>query len=211
MREKLHSLYIKKKDKIEERLGEFKENGRASEKEIFAEMCFCILTPQSKAVYADKSIKKLKDSGILYTGGEEKIREKLTGVRFPNNKSSYIVRTRDEFTRNGKLNIKEVLNRDIPVFEIREELVNRVTGYGYKEASHFLRNTGRGKKVAILDRHILKELKQFEVIEKIPETISRRKYFEMEEDMKEFSSKISIPLDALDLLFWYKETGYFFK
>ncbi|MGM0441408.1 MAG: N-glycosylase/DNA lyase [Elusimicrobiota bacterium] len=211
MLKKLHNLYINKKDKIEERLEEFKENGRSSEKEIFAEMCFCILTPQSKAVYADKSIKKLKDSGILYAGGEDKIREKLTGVRFPNNKSSYIVRTRDEFTRNGKLNIKEVLNRDIPVFEIREELVKRVTGYGYKEASHFLRNTGRGKKVAILDRHILKELKQFEVIEKIPGTISRKKYFEIEEKMKDFSSKISIPLDALDLLFWYKETGYFFK
>ncbi len=209
--EKLVKLYRKKEGTVKKRLYRFRKNGLAGEKELFSQMSFCILTPQSKAIYADKSVKKLQKTGILYRGTEKEIRNCLTGVRFPNNKASYIARTRKEFTVAGNLNIKEVLNQETNIFKIREELVERVTGYGYKEASHFLRNTGHGKKIAILDRHILKELKQFKVIKDIPKTINRKKYFNIEKRMKKFSEQVKIPLDALDLLFWYKETGYFFK
>jgi len=38
-----------------------------------------------------------------------------------------------------------------------EWLVKNLTGLGYKEAGHFLRNIGSGK-IAILDRHILRNL-----------------------------------------------------
>lgn len=38
----------------------------------------------------------------------------------------------------------------------------------YKEASHFLRNVGFGEDVAILDRHILRNLERLAVIDEIP-------------------------------------------
>ncbi|MEM3584736.1 MAG: hypothetical protein QW193_05630, partial [Nitrososphaerales archaeon] len=80
-----------------------------------------------------------------------------------------------------------------------------------KEASHFLRNIGLGKDFAILDRHILKNLKEFNVIKDIPKSISKKVYLDIENKMREFSKQINIPMDELDLLFWSKETSFIFK
>ncbi len=41
--------------------------------------------------------------------------------------------------------------------------------------------------------------------------MSNKKYIEIEEKMKEFSKKITIPLDHLDLVLWYMEAGEVFK
>jgi N-glycosylase/DNA lyase len=49
------------------------------------------------------------------------------------------------------------------------------------------------------------------MIPKFPDTLSKKKYFEIERKMIEFSRKIKIPLAHLDLLLWYKETGEVFK
>ena len=89
--------------------------------------------------------------------------------------------------------------------------MKNVNGLGYKETSHFLRNIGLGKNFAILDRHILKNLKRYGVIKSIPKTLTRKKYLEIERKMKKFSEKIKIPLAELDLLFWSEETGEIFK
>ncbi len=47
----LISEYRTKKHKIKSRLKEFAALHKAGEEDIFSELCFCILTPQSKAVY----------------------------------------------------------------------------------------------------------------------------------------------------------------
>ncbi len=206
----IKEIYRKNKKEIERRFEEFRRTGCSSDKEIFAEMCFCIMTPQSKAVAAEAAVKKLKENSVLYTGSKEKIRQYLRGVRFPNNKASYIVRTRDAFTDCAKIRLKKFLEEK-DIYILRDRLVKSVTGYGLKEASHFLRNIGKGSEIAILDRHILKELAAHGVIKKIPESIDRKKYIEIEKKMKEFACRVEIPLDALDMVFWFSETGYFFK
>ena len=94
---------------------------------------------------------------------------------------------------------------------MREWLVNEVKGIGLKEAGHFLRNIGLCRDITILDRHILKNLKRFSVIEDIPASITPSKYFDIEKKMIRFSEKIGIPPDHLDLLFWYREAGKIFK
>jgi len=206
----LRKIYLQKRKQIEERLLEFKKTGEASERKIFAELCFCILTPQSRAVTADGAIKRLVKNKLLYFGSEKEIRKNLNGVRFPNNKALYIVEIRARFIDKGQIKVKEYLNEK-NIYKLREKLVKDVKGYGLKEASHFLRNTGRGKNIAILDRHILSELVKNKVIIKIPDRINKKKYIEIEGKMKDFAKDIKVPLDALDLLFWYQETGYFFK
>lgn len=207
---KLRALYLAKESQINKRLKEFEAVGRSSEERIFAEMSFCILTPQSKAVIADRCIEEMSRNSVLYRGSELQIRKYLKGVRFPNNKAAYIVKTRKEFSRNGKLRLREFL-RDEDSLILRDNFVKRVSGYGFKEASHFLRNIGLGSDIAILDRHIMKELLKFGVIDKVPENLSRKKYLIIEKRMREFSKKVGIPMDGLDLLFWYRATGYFFK
>lgn len=89
--------------------------------------------------------------------------------------------------------------------------MKNVKGMGYKEASHFLRNIGFADDLAILDRHILKNLKIFGIIEEIPKSLSKKKYLEIEEKMRNLANEVNIPLSHLDLLFWSKETGEIFK
>ncbi len=93
----------------------------------------------------------------------------------------------------------------------REYLVRNIKGMGYKEASHFLRNIGMGESLAILDRHILKSLEELGVINRIPKTLSPKRYKEIEERMKELSKKLRIPLSHLDLLLWSMKTKRIFK
>lgn len=207
----LISEYKRKKHKIKSRLKEFKNAGKYKDKEIFAELCFCLLTPQSKAVYCDKAIKELKKSNLLFAGNKRDIAKALRGLaRFHNKKGSYLVTARKTFTNEQKLDIKNRLSsRD--AFETREWLVKNIKGLGYKEASHFLRNIGLGKDIAILDVHILINLKRLRVLKKIPTSITGKNYISIENKMREFSKRVDIPLEELDLLFWSNETGFVFK
>ena len=49
------------------------------------------------------------------------------------------------------------------------------------------------------------------MISEVPKSITPKKYKEIEDKMREFSKKIKIPMDYLDLLFWSNETGEIFK
>ncbi len=88
--------------------------------------------------------------------------------------------------------------------------MQNVKGLGYKESSHFLRNIGY-KNLAILDRHILKNLKDLRVIRYIPKSLNKNKYLEIEDKFQNFSKRINISMDELDLLFWSIETGEVFR
>ena len=68
-----------------------------------------------------------------------------------------------------------------------------------------------GKNLAILDVHILKNLKKFRVIRKIPASMSKALYLDIEARMIRFSQRIKISLAELDLLFWSNQTGFIFK
>jgi len=84
-------------------------------------------------------------------------------------------------------------------------------GLGYKEASHFLRNIGLGEELAILDRHILKNLALLGVIEEVKSSPTKKAYLQIEKKMTKFSRQVGIPMGELDLLLWYKEAGEVFK
>jgi N-glycosylase/DNA lyase len=208
----LMRIYGFKREEILGRLQEFKELWeRGKEEEIFEELCFCILTPQSKARVCCNAIDRLKNTGLLFRGSDREIAKKINDVRFKNKKAAYLVKARKFFSRNGKVHIKSVLSQFKDSHECREWLVKNITGLGYKEASHFLRNIGFGKNIAILDRHVLRNLKNLQVIREFPESLGRAKYLDIEKRMAAFSERLHIPLSHLDLVLWYKETGEILK
>jgi N-glycosylase/DNA lyase len=65
--------------------------------------------------------------------------------------------------------------------------------------------------MAILDVHILRNLQKYGVIDKVPSSLTKKTYLDIEARMRKFSRKVRIPLEELDLLFWSKETGFVFK
>jgi N-glycosylase/DNA lyase len=178
--------------------------------ELFLELIFCILTPQSKAVLCWEAVKHI--SSLLSKRINSKdILEAIKHIRFYNNKTQYIIKAINFFTENNVLNVRSYLKSFDNIYHLREWLVNNIKGIGYKEASHFLRNIGIGLELAILDRHILNNLKIYNIIDVIPKHITKKLYLIIESKMQIFSKKINIPMCHLDMLLWCKYTGYIFK
>ena len=209
---KLRQSYFDVRDEIKRGLDGFKKLWQTGgDDEIFAELVFCMLTPQSKAKVCWRAVENLIRKGLLIKGSESEIAHELVGVRFNRKKAEYIVGARKQFMVDGKVSIKARIAQFDNPFDAREWLVHNIRGIGYKEASHFLRNIGRGEEFAILDRHILRSLKALDVIEEIPRTLSKSRYLEIEAKMRGFAEKIDIPMGELDLLLWYMGTGEVFK
>ena len=208
----IEKIYKEIKGDIKKRLEEFKNIWeKGSNKDIHLELSFCILTPQSKALNAWQAITNLKKDDLIYTGKAEELVEFLNIVRFKNNKAKYLVELREQMTKDGELITKDFFDSLPTVTEKRDWIVKNIKGMSYKEASHFLRNVGFGEDIAILDRHILKNLVKLEVIDELPKTLSPKLYLEIEEKMRNYSKFCKIDMDELDLVLWYKEAGEVFK
>lgn len=200
-----------KKD-IESRLDDFTaiwEKG--SDEDIFYELMFCLMTPQSRAELCWASVERIRKKNIAKIRRSEELLDDMAGVRFKFKKSEYILEARNKFFTEGDFLIKERIKSFDDVYGVREWLVKDIKGIGYKEAGHFLRNIGFGKEISILDRHILKNLKYHGVINLIPSSMTKKNYLKIEKMMFRFAEKIDIPPDHLDLLFWYREAGKIFK
>jgi N-glycosylase/DNA lyase len=203
----LKKLYKLKKKEIISRIKEFEKININNKEKIFSELCFCILTPQSKAKKCWDAIINLNKKNLLSKGTYNEIQDCLKGnVRFHKNKTVYIINAQKYISE-----IKNILNNSKDSCLLREYIVKNIKGLGYKEASHFLRNIGLGQNLAILDRHILKNLLKYKVISNIPKTLTKKNYLNIEKEMLSFSNKIDIPMEHLDLLFWSIQTGEVFK
>jgi N-glycosylase/DNA lyase len=207
----LQVLYQERKEAIQKRLAEFRQVMQWKDEEVFGELCFCLLTPQSSAKVCWAAVTALKQKTLLLKGQPAELEPYLRSVRFSDSKAKYIVEARNMFSNDGKIQLKSRISSFYNPFELREWLVDNVKGLGYKEASHFLRNIGLGEGFAILDRHILRNLNNLRVITEIPVTITKKRYLEIEEKLRRFATEIGIPMADLDLLFWSKETGWIFK
>jgi N-glycosylase/DNA lyase len=207
----IKNQYQLKGRKIRERLEEFKQVLSENDERIFAELAFCLCTPQSKATISWNAIESLIRNNLLLTGDVETIRPFLNAVRFCETKVKYIVDARNFFTENGKLNIKQKILSFKDPLKAREWLVENINGFGMKEASHFLRNIGYSFDLAILDVHVIKNLYEYGFINAIPKTLTKKLYLEIEQRMRSFARRIGIDLQELDLLLWSEETGIIFK
>lgn len=210
-REELLAKYARKRREIEARLEHFEAVGRKGGRTLFEELCFCLLTPQSKARSCDAAIHELKEKKLLFGGSGQEIAAVLAKrTRFHNNKAKYLVEARKKFEADGFAALPHATFSGSER-AAREYFLRNVKGLGLKEASHYLRNVGRGKTLAILDRHILKNLVECGAISHVPASLTEKRYLEIEKEMEKFCKKTGIPLAHLDLLFWAEETGEIFK
>ena len=201
MRSNIFSEYLNKKELIQSRLKEFKD---LPEKKYLDELMFCTLTPQSNAKKCWQAVEEIKKLRKINSNSLLKILK--TKTRFHNNKTKYLI-----YNINNWNKIKEKINSNSDIKDLRNWLAENVYGYGLKEASHFLRNIGKSNnKIAILDRHILRNLKKIKIIEN-DKIKNKNEYFYLEEKFIKLSQELKIPADELDLLFWSQETGEIFK
>ena len=192
------------KNLVSSRIQEFKKIGGESDNKIFNELCFCILTANFNAEKTIK-IQKTIGNGFL-TFPESLLTEKLKklGYRYPKTRAKYIVEA-----RKYKDTLKNLFKSFKDDYEIREWLIKNVKGFGYKEASHFLRNIGYTN-FAIIDFHIVNLLEKYGLIKK-PKQLTKRKYLEIENLLRKIAERLNLSLAELDLYLWYMETGKILK
>ncbi|MGC8771762.1 MAG: N-glycosylase/DNA lyase [Brevinematia bacterium] len=207
----LHEIFEEIKERVDRQLEKFRYlRDYGMEEEIFEELVFCLLTPQSKARMAEKVIENLKKKGLLFDANFSHLSNELNLVRFKNHKATYILEAQSKFIHNNRPALKSILSNLTDTNSKREWLFKNVKGIGMKEASHFLRNIGYYADVAILDRHILRNLINFGIIENVS-SLNLKNYISIENKMKKWATKIKIPFEYLDFILWYKETDDIFK
>ncbi|HMK38753.1 MAG TPA: N-glycosylase/DNA lyase [Bacteroidota bacterium] len=202
--EDLRRDYARSRGRIRVRLKEFARVGQA---EYFYELAYCLLTPQSSAVNAAKAVELLKQGDFLATDFDPSqiLFRKEHYIRFHNTKARRLL----EAKRNLPAILSALASGGSPQ-EKRAWFVSHVKGLGWKEASHFLRNIGY-RDLAILDRHILRNLRRHRIIRALPASLTPARYRLIEKKFRLFAEDVGIPMDDLDLLFWSRETGEILK
>lgn len=202
--EDLHRTHAARAQNIRLRLSEF---AVVQPREYFYELAYCLLTPQSSAVNAGAAIERLREAGFPESDLDpaEILNSRTQYVRFHNTKARRLREAKQQLP-----DILAALQSGISSAETRMWLVRNVNGLGWKESSHFLRNIGH-RDLAILDRHILKNLKRHGVIRAVPRTLTPARYAAIEQKFLRFAEALGIPMDELDLLFWSRETGEILK
>jgi len=165
---------------------------------LFGELCFCILTPQSRAKNCREVINRLKAEKKLFKVNSEELRKYLNGVRFPDKKAIYVIEARERLSE-----IKEVMKCDPK--EFRAWLIENVKGLGQKESAHFMRNIGF-KGLPIIDVHIQNFLRK---IGRYSEegSLTKKRYVELENKFLELSKELKIPPEKLDIAIWLYQSG----
>ena len=201
---KFNEHYLKYGEQIRQRLNDF---SNVKQKDYFYELCFCLLTPQSKAENALEVIEKLKHKNFFEKpfNPVKILSDKKHYIRFHNTKAKRLLIVRKSFP-----DLLVMINCKIKNIEKRNIIAEMVNGFGLKESSHFLRNIGY-RNLAILDRHILSCLAECKVFKRIPKINNKLKYLKIENKFLKFADEVNIPVDELDLLFWSIRAGEILK
>ena len=202
--DELRGMFATRRSAIRSRLADFANVPRH---EYFYELVYCLLTPQSSAVNAGRAVLALRESDLQNRAfdPEPLLHQEDYYIRFHKTKAKSLLEIREKYEI-----VAQHLSNGSTSVELREWLVKNVRGMGGKEASHFLRNVGH-RDLAILDRHILKNLVRFGVIRRIPVSLTPKRYKAIEKRFLAFARDIEISMDELDLLFWSMETGEILK
>jgi N-glycosylase/DNA lyase len=187
---------------IDKRLGEFKDLGKKSNEDWFSELCFCILTANSKFKTACMIQNELGSKGFICMPQNEVVEAiRRNKHRFHNNKAKFICEARRH------KNIKDILTKEE---DPRKWLVDNIKGLSWKESSHFLRNVGY-QNYAIIDRHVMRLLVENNLLKERLKSLNKKAYFIIEDTLKSIADKVGMTQAELDLYIMYMRTGEIFK
>ncbi len=188
---------------IRRRLAEFKAFKKKGS--LFPELCYCLMTANARAEAAWKT--QAECGAELRGACAPKLANIFLrqGVRFHNTKAKRVCEARCLAPR-----LRKIIYSFKEGKRAREWLVANVNGLGWKEASHFLRNVGF-EDVAIIDRHVLRLMREAKLISKAPPTLNEKNYLALEEILEAEAKRLKMSLAELDLYLWSHETGVVLK
>lgn len=163
---------------------------KKTDEQIFYDLCFCLMAPQTKFVQNRIAIKNLMDNNFYSNNiPEERLHELIRKARFFRVKSKRLIEAKASFSK-----ILENLNSDKSDIEKRNWLFDNINGMGMKAASHFLRNSGY-KNFAIIDTHVIKYLNSFKPTNKF-------EYLLLEKEFIKIVDSFGVSPAELDMAIW---------
>ena len=165
---------------------------------LFGELCFCILTPQSRARNCREAINRLKADKKLFNTSLDELLKYLKGVRFPEVKAKRLIEARKKLPE-----LKSIINSNPK--ELREWLMENINGLGLKESAHFMRNIGF-KGLPIIDVHIQNFLRSIGKYN-VEGSLTKKRYVELENKFLELAKELKIPPEELDIAIWLYQSG----
>jgi len=193
---------------VEDRMDDFRAVHEMDTYKWYEEMVYCLLTAFASALMGQKCVDALCCDDTLLEGSEDDIRACLieTGHRFPNKRAEYVYNT-----QHLASTIKETIQGFEDNKKAREWLVENIKGFGWKEASHYLRNIGYFD-LAIIDRHIINNLVEHRIVDLDPKKgLTKKKYLAVEKVLDVLADELNMLPGELDLYMWYRKTGKVLK
>ncbi len=216
---KIREAIPKVKDVVDRRISEFERLGREGktlfdfrpfveisyEATVFSELCFCILTANSSAIMGIKIQAALGEEGFK-NPPVETLTQKIQsfGHRFAHQRAERIALVRERWEEIEKIVFETRDGREVRRLLAEPGSPYKIKGFGYKEASHFLRNVGFHD-VAIIDRHIYRFLIENSLI-KERKTITPKVYLEAEDKLQKLCEELGLRQSELDLYIFYIKT-----
>jgi thermostable 8-oxoguanine DNA glycosylase len=150
----------------------------------------------------------------------EAVRDKLglaklitSTARFPSATFDYLMCLAMTWDEHEKFFVETFINNfpnDSQVIEVREELIKRVKGFGYKVASLFMCLLGLN--VPAIDIWLLRFLKEqgYPVSYNYERDggIDRKQYLKYEKYLKDFANKYGLPVGVFQVIVWVKMSSW---
>ncbi len=188
---------------VEKKKLEFSAFKGKSGEEIFFELCYCFLTANTSAELGIRMQESLGLEPFIHDSAESLTRRlKDARYRFYNMRGRFISQSRWIIYE-----LPVIVNHPDPWFK-REFLVEKLKGIGYKEASHFLRNTGSFE-YAILDKHIVRMLDP--AFSKSGKALDKKRYYLIERKFRGIAENMGLEPGILDLYMWKIATNKLIK
>lgn len=166
---------------------------------LFGELCYSILTSQSRAKNCREAVNKLKADKKLFAANVRELRNYLNSIRFADKKAVYIVEARKKLPE-----LKSMLNSKPE--ELREWLIENIDGIGIKQSANFMRNIGfRG--LPIIDVHVQNFLRKIGYNNYKTGSLTKKQYTDLENKFLKLANKLNIPPEELDIAIWLYQSG----
>lgn len=169
-----------------------------TDEEIFYNLCFAILAPQTTFKSNKKATARLKEHDFYHKNiNETTLHDIVRSTRFYKQKTERLLRAKKQFRH-----ILKCVRSTADSERKRDFLVRHVNGLGMKAASHLLRNTGC-RDLAIIDTHVLKFMQK-----DAPK--NKKEYLELEMLFLDESNKRYLWPAELDAIIWkhYSNTDW---
>lgn len=120
--------------------------------------------------------------------------------RFPKARANQISRARNSLAERS---LSERLFKSFDAKKMRQSLVTEISGVGPKQASMFLRNTGKSYDLAILDTHVLRFMDMQNLLSINQRNISTVTAYERTERVfVDYADRLGYPVGYLDWAIW---------